>query len=397
MLGKNLENQPDKENVPNDISSQEKRFTGKHIKKKPLIAVALTLVGILLFSLFKPETSSKKKKENTPPPPKEKIHVTDTVGDLPSTYKELKKREVPLVVKDIEVENSQLPEPTSTLKASSVPQTTSKQLTQEQQELLRRQKQEADQAKRSNIGFRNFENKNSTVVVPADQTSSVGMDYDSNRQGSKKNFLKNETAEPFYLSSVKSKPLSEYLVQSGNIIPGVLITGINSDLPGSIVGQVRENVFDSLTGNYLLIPQGTRMIGTYDSNVTWGQDRVLIVWQRLLFPNGESINLENMPGVDLSGYAGFSDKVNNHFGTLLKGVLLSSVMGATSAVVTGNNGNDSSWGAEAGKGAGQVIVELGDKFAQKALERQPTIEIRQGYRFNILVHRDMILSPYSNR
>lgn len=170
---------------------------------------------------------------------------------------------------------------------------------------------------------------------------------------------------------------------------------MNSDLAAkTIVAQVSENIYDTINHKFLLIPQGTRILGKYDSNVTWGQERLLVVWQRLIFPDGSSLDLDNMQGVDLTGQAGITGKVNNHFASLLKGVLLSSALGAAGAVVTDNDDN---WRNAAASGAGEQIITIGDKFASKALDRQPTITIKAGDRFNIMVHADMILRPYKSQ
>jgi type IV secretion system protein VirB10 len=263
-------------------------------------------------------------------------------------------------------------------------------LDEEKHKKLDKLYQEAELAKRSGIGF--GVNKRNNENTSIDQTTYISREQNLNDQGSKDSFLKNKESSPNYLGNYIEDPISPYEVKAGTIIPGIMITGINSDLPGSIVGQVRESVFDTVSGNYLLIPQGTKIFGTYDSSITWGQDRVLIVWQRLIFPNGKSINLSNMPGVDLTGQAGFSDKVNNHFGTLLKGVVLTSITGAGSAIVTNDENND--YESEAAKAAGIAIINIGNNFAEKALDVQPTIEIRAGYRFNIMVNSDMVLTPY---
>ena len=137
---------------------------------------------------------------------------------------------------------------------------------------------------------------------------------------------------------------SSYVVQAGNVIPASLITGIRSDLPGQITAQVTENVFDSPTGRFLLVPQGTRLIGVYDSQVSFGQSRVLLVWTRLIMTNGRSIVLERQPGTDSEGYAGLEDEVDNHWGALFKAALLSTLLGVGSELGagsdsgTGNNG-----------------------------------------------------------
>ena len=161
-------------------------------------------------------------------------------------------------------------------------------------------------------------------------------------------------------------------------------------------GQVREDVYDTVTGNHLLIPKGTTLIGTYDSGVTFGQNRALVVWQRLIFPNGKTVLLDNMGGVDLSGYAGFKDKVDNHNLQLFKAVILSSILGAGTAIVSDDDDDDSSndWQGEAGRGAGEQVIMIGNRLADKLLSLQPTITIRPGYRFNIMLHSDLVLTPY---
>ena len=218
------------------------------------------------------------------------------------------------------------------------------------------------------------------------------QDYDGNRQESKRNFLMNEQAQKYYQSNFMIEQLSEFEIKAGDFIPAILQTGINSDLPSkTIVAIVSENVRDTIRGKHILIPQGTKIIGVYDSSITFGQERLLIIWQRLIFPNGKTIGLDNMQGVDLSGKAGITGDVNNHFSTLLKGVILSSIMGSAGAIVTERK-ND--WRGAAAEGAGEQIVTIGDNFAERALSRQPTITIEPGTRFNIIVHSDLILEPY---
>lgn len=224
------------------------------------------------------------------------------------------------------------------------------------------------------------------------QGNKAVQDYDGNRQESKRNFLMNEQAQKYYQSNFMIEQLSEFEIKAGDFIPAILQTGINSDLPSkTIVAIVSENVRDTIRGKHILIPQGTKIIGVYDSSITFGQERLLIIWQRLIFPDGKTIGLDNMQGVDLSGKAGITGDVNNHFSTLLKGVILSSIMGSAGAIVTERK-ND--WRGAAAEGAGEQIVTIGDNFAERALSRQPTITIEPGTRFNIIVHSDLILEPY---
>ena len=220
----------------------------------------------------------------------------------------------------------------------------------------------------------------------------MNLNDDPNKQKDKNNFLNNvehnEFGNPYY-----EQFASSYTVKAGGIIPTILISGINSDLPSNVIGQVRENVYDTVSGNYLIIPKGTRLIGRYDSGITFGQTRLLLVWQRLIFPNGKSIGLKNFGGVDLSGYAGVTGKIDNHFDKLFQAVVLSSVVGAGTAILTADDENDD-WKSEAGRGAGEQIMEIGSNMANKALNIQPTIKIAQGTRMNIMIHSDIKLTPY---
>jgi type IV secretion system protein TrbI len=192
-------------------------------------------------------------------------------------------------------------------------------------------------------------------------------------------------------------PASSYVVQAGNIIPASLITGIRSDLPGQITAQVTESIFDSPTGRFLLIPQGTRLIGVYDSQVSFGQSRVLLVWTRLIMPNGRSIVLERQPGADAAGYSGLEDDVDNHWGALFKAALLSTLLGVGSEL---GAGSDSGTGNNGGLiqalrlGASDSLNQTGQKVVQRNLNIQPTLTVRPGFPVRVIVNRDLVLEPY---
>jgi type IV secretory pathway VirB10-like protein len=190
-------------------------------------------------------------------------------------------------------------------------------------------------------------------------------------------------------------PASTYVVQAGNIIPAALITGIRSDLPGQITAQVTENIFDSPSGRFLLVPQGTRLIGIYDSQVAFGQSRVLLVWTRLIMPNGRSIVLERQPGADTAGYAGLEDKVDNHWGALFKAALLSTLLGVGSELgtTTGTGGNSDVITALR-RGSSDSLNQTGQKVVQQNLNIQPTLTIRSGFPVRVIVNRDLVLEPY---
>lgn len=190
-------------------------------------------------------------------------------------------------------------------------------------------------------------------------------------------------------------PASPYVVQAGNIIPASLITGLRSDLPGQITAQVTEGIFDSPTGRFLLIPQGTRLIGVYDSQVAFGQSRVLLVWTRLIMPNGRSIVLERQSGADAAGYSGLEDEVDNHWGTLFKAAALSTLLGVGSELgsTTGTGSNsDVLWALR--HGSSESLNQTGQKVVQRNLNIQPTLTIRPGFPVRVIVNRDLVLEPY---
>jgi type IV secretion system protein VirB10 len=187
-------------------------------------------------------------------------------------------------------------------------------------------------------------------------------------------------------------PASPYVVQAGTIIPGALITGIRSDLPGQITAQVTENVYDSPTGRSLLIPQGARLIGQYDSQVAFGQTRVLLVWTRLILPGGKSIVLERQPGADAAGTSGLEDQVDDHWGALFKAALLSTLLSVGSEVGTSNSENNLVQAIRSG--ASQSFNQTGQQIVGRNLNIQPTLTIRPGFPMRVIVNRDLVLEPY---
>ncbi|CAP55046.1 TrbI/VirB10 family protein [Gluconacetobacter diazotrophicus] len=184
---------------------------------------------------------------------------------------------------------------------------------------------------------------------------------------------------------------SPYVLQAGSIIPGALITGIRSDLPGEVTAQVTENVYDSPTGKILLIPQGAKLIGRYDSQIGYGQTRVLLVWTRLMRGAGDSIVLENEPAADAAGYAGLQDQTDNHWGEVFKAALVSTILSVGSeADISGGNGI-----AQALRtGGSQGFNQIGEQIVGRSLNIQPTNIIRPGFPVRVMVHRDLVLTPY---
>ena len=185
---------------------------------------------------------------------------------------------------------------------------------------------------------------------------------------------------------------SPYVVQAGTVIPAALITGIKSDLPGTITAQVTEQVYDTPTGKQLLIPQGARLIGQYDSQVAFGQSRVLLVWNRIIMPNGTSIVLERQPGADAEGYSGLEDDVDYHWGQLFKTAILSTLLGVGTEIGASNNENEI---ARAIRQSGQdTASDVGRQLIRRQLNIQPTLTIRPGFPVRVIVNRDLILQPY---
>lgn len=232
-------------------------------------------------------------------------------------------------------------------------------------------------------------------VAPTPETSTVILDAPlpsrmrANAQDEKTRFLTEAAQVEPYLRKPLVEPVSDFELKAGSFIPAALITAINSDLPGDVIAQVSQNVFDTRSGAYLLIPQGTRILGKYQSLVSNGQNRALIVWTRLVMPNGNSIVLDGMPGTDQTGAAGAEDQVDYHLDKLAAAATLS-----TAIAYGGNLARDDGSGQDERDVIGDTVAQqasrIGGKIIDRQLDVQPTIKIRQGYPLNVLVNKDMI-------
>ncbi len=218
-----------------------------------------------------------------------------------------------------------------------------------------------------------------------------GWGMDINKQDGKQAFLKKADTDDDYLENSKKKPRSPYEVKAGSYVPAALITGINSDLPGSVNAQVTENVYDTVTGNYLLIPQGAKLVGEYNSNLTFGQKRVQAVWNRIIFPDGTSIDLEKMQGVDISGFSGFHDKVDNHYLRIYGNAVLLSLMGAGYDILNQKAQQSTDPRETVAASIGQKLADVSGQTLEKNMDVQPTVIIGPGYKFKIIVMKDMVL------
>jgi type IV secretion system protein VirB10 len=222
----------------------------------------------------------------------------------------------------------------------------------------------------------------------ADLAAQIGQSTTQDRQ---RGFLNAAADRRTVAPDRVTPPPSPYVLQAGAVIPAALITGIRSDLPGQITAQVIENVYDSPTGRSLLIPQGTRVIGQYDNGVGFGQRRVLLVWSRLVFPNGRSIVLERQPGTDAQGYAGLEDGVDYHWAELFKAAALTTILSV--GAEAGSSGQESDIVRALRGGASDNLSQVGQQVVQRQLNIAPTLTIRPGVNVRVVVTRDLVLDP----
>jgi type IV secretory pathway VirB10-like protein len=220
---------------------------------------------------------------------------------------------------------------------------------------------------------------------------------DPNLQDRKNAFLsgKGGVKHADYLPTAMQHPRSPYEIKAGTVLPAVLITAINSDLPGPVVAQVREHVYDTVSGNTLLVPQGSRLIAQYDSMVAWGQERVLLCWNRLVLPNGDSMDLQCMPAADLKGAAGLTDQVDEHWWRILKGAAVATLLSVGTAYAAGDTtAYNPTVGQVVARSASGEIGTVGAQLTRNNLSIQPTITVRPGFSVNVIVTKDMIVPPY---
>jgi type IV secretion system protein VirB10 len=221
-------------------------------------------------------------------------------------------------------------------------------------------------------------------------------DRDPNAQGRKNELVGHANRDDDINPHALAQSVSPWILQAGSIIAASLITGLNSDLPGLVTAQITENVYDSVTGRGLLIPQGSRLIGSYDSVVAFGQSRALVVWQRIILPDGSSIRIDNVPATDTQGYAGLSDRIDRHTWQLLKGVALSTLLGVGTELSFGSTESDLVRAIR--ESAQQSGARAGDQLVTRNLNIQPTLRVRPGWPLRVVVHKDIILpGPWGGR
>lgn len=259
-------------------------------------------------------------------------------------------------------------------------------------------------------------NKDENLANHANMNVDMDIDVASNFKSQLQLLQQKQNAKPvllniggvenemrWHLNSNLENPHSRYELRAGSVIPGVMISGISSELPGQLIAQVSQNVFDTSRGKHLLIPQGTKLIGVYSSDVGFGQNSVLVAWQRLVFPDGRALDIGSMPGADSAGYAGFRDQVDHHYVKIYGSALLMS--GIVAGITYSQNTNQTyqngygygppTAGSVLSQALGQQLGEVTGQLISKNLNISPTVNVRPGYRFNIIAVKDLIFKkPY---
>lgn len=219
------------------------------------------------------------------------------------------------------------------------------------------------------------------------------QNIDPNGQAAKEDFFNADLKKLGYLPNKVVAPTSAYELKRGSVIPATLITGINSDLPGRITAQVSQNVYDSATGHHLLIPQGAKLLGRYDAKISFGQSRVLVVWTDIIFPNGSTLQIGGMAGTDAEGYGGFNDQVDNHYFQVFGSAIMIAAIGAgidMSMPASSPYGYQQTPTDAARNSFAESFGRVAEQTISKNMNVQPTLEIRPGYVFNVLVDQDMV-------
>ncbi|MBB2185518.1 TrbI/VirB10 family protein [Gluconacetobacter liquefaciens] len=262
----------------------------------------------------------------------------------------------------------------------------------------RRAAQEVEAAVASRLfvqtGERDRAGKQATLPAPGAPASQGRASTTTGPQAGNLAFLEGQPDRATTSPDRIAPPASPYVLQAGTVIAGALNTKISSDLPGQIVGHVTQNVYDSPTGRYLLIPQGSTLFGAYNSGISFGQQRTQIIWTRLIFPDGESLVLEKLPGGDAIGQSGLSDEVNNHWGQLFKAALVTTLLSVGSEAGTSWNENNLMQAIRSGASNGFSMV--GNRLIDRSLNVQPTLTDRPGLPFTVILGRDLLLKSYQN-
>lgn len=385
--------------APDDPRLRIARPKGRTLKRGPVLFVCAVLAGLLAVGLVVavvgPAKDADAKKSSTPADVSAAIpSLPDVIADPPSDA------EHQAASGGMGRGHTHPARPAASVSADVTAAAMSRQA--EEDELIKARAAailavSSDPALPAQTPLPDLTRRTDTAAAPSPPAADPARASDPNLQERKNDFLARAgVSSAEYLEKSMVPPRSPYEVKAGSVIPAALITGINSGLPGQVVAQVRENVYDSVTGNFLLIPQGSRLLAAYDSMVAWGQQRVLVCWNRLIRPDGSSMTLDCMPGVDLAGSSGYRDEVDNHWWRIIGGAAVSSLLAATGQRSQGNvAGYQPSLPQSWASGTAAGINEAGQQLTAKNLQLQPTITIRPGFSVNVLVTKDMVIAPYA--
>ena len=256
-----------------------------------------------------------------------------------------------------------------------------------------RRAEEQDAARSSGLflggGARAAQDMPQPIAFPAERPAGGGETALGPGQAAKRAFLAGGVPEPAVSTARVKAAASRLILQAGSVLPAALMTGIRSDLPGQLTAQITENVYDSLTGRILLIPQGSKLLGEYDSDLEAGQTRVMMVWTRLLLPGGASLALDRLPGADAAGFSGLQDRVNRHWGNVLGAAAISTLLGIGGEL--GSNDDEEGALVRALRRGGQnSVVQAGNQIVQREIGIPPTLTIRPGHPLRVILKCDLI-------
>ncbi len=382
----------------------------KRLSKVPILIIAIIVILVLFAVFYTANDRAKKQAAKQTGEQQEEKAVSTTNKDINSMISSLeaqgidtKTPKIDLPVKNVapELKNDNI-QPLAEYKPIPTLNTQPKTEIDEREIRLKQDMRLKALASKTGIEVRNSnsmqpQTKDSIYQEPINLQNEPNL-QNINSSGDNNDKFLSKLRNNGYLEQVKQKPISAYEIKAGWNIPAVLITGVNSELPGQILAQITQNVYDTATGKYLLIPQGTKVVGDYSNNVIYGQSRLLVAWNKIIFPNGDTLNIGNMQGASMDGYTGFEDQVDNHYFRIFGSAFLLSSITAGIALSDNSQGNQTETARD--KAIGQAIQQMGQvasEMIRKNMNISPTLIIRPGYKFNIFVTKDIVLEPLELR
>ncbi|EAI3887303.1 conjugal transfer protein TrbI [Campylobacter fetus] len=383
----------------------------KRLSKVPILIIAIIVILVLFAVFYTANDRAKKQAAKQTSEQQEEKAVSTTNKDINSMISSLEAqgidtktpKNIDLPVKNVtpELKNDNI-QPLAEYKPIPTLNTQPKTEIDEREIRLKQDMRLKALASKTGIEVRNSnsmqpQTKDSIYQEPINLQNEPNL-QNINSSGDNNDKFLSKLRNNGYLEQVKQKPISAYEIKAGWNIPAVLITGVNSELPGQILAQITQNVYDTATGKYLLIPQGTKVVGDYSNNVIYGQSRLLVAWNKIIFPNGDTLNIGNMQGASMDGYTGFEDQVDNHYFRIFGSAFLLSSITAGIALSDNSQGNQTETARD--KAIGQAIQQMGQvasEMIRKNMNISPTLIIRPGYKFNIFVTKDIVLEPLELR